>query len=254
VNCLYHSDGLKGLKTCPCLWCLPFLLLAIIIIVLKHIQTRWTDGGGGVGVYCHYHFLATCFQTFCFPSPICIWSSCTVMCHLGLSPAYRHNKHLKTFDVYWCFCFGLIISPSCCSFFICDPFANSLHALFVYCRFRAPCFTRIACMAQETCRFFRVKICFTHHPLICAHLSWHSYWIINHVSVFEAWTFQSWLDLFLQSYVMYYSEAWKPLLLIYFFSVMSGFQGFSPIFFSLHSFQVLHFLHLIMLTKRHQCV
>jgi hypothetical protein len=69
-----------------------------------------------LGVYSHYHFLATCFQTFFFPSPICIWSICTVMCHLGLSPTYRH-KYLKSFDVYWCFCFGLIISASCCSFF-----------------------------------------------------------------------------------------------------------------------------------------
>jgi hypothetical protein len=79
------------------------------------------------------------------------------MSHLGLSPAYRH-KHLKSFDVHWCFCFGLIISTSCCRFFMCDPFANSSHALFVYRRFRAPCFTRIACMAQETCGLFRVNI------------------------------------------------------------------------------------------------
>jgi hypothetical protein len=136
--------------------------------VLKPLQVRWTDGGDGVGWYCHYHFLSTCFQTFCFPSPICICSSSAViMSHLRLSPAYR-RKHLKSFDVHWCFCFGLIISASCCSFFMCDPFANSLHALFVYCRFRAPCFTRIACMAQETCGSFRLKICCTHQSLICA--------------------------------------------------------------------------------------
>ncbi len=209
-------------QPCPCLWCLPFPLLAIIVIVLKPLQVRWTDGGGGVGCVLSLSLPGNLFADFLLS--ISNLHMQQLRCH---EPSRSLTSlQAQTPEELWCalmFLFWLdYLSYSCCSFFMCDPFANSSHALFVYRRFRAPCFTRIACMAQETCGLFRVKICFTHQPLICAHLSWHSYWIIDLVSVFEAWTFQSWLDLFLQSYVMYYSEAWKPLLLIFFFSVMSG--------------------------------